>query len=95
MFVTKIQMEERRKQMPVEKSYPATVYVKFSNVESEVQGTPEEIELNIENQNGMMGCFLYVSRLKLGSDEQAAEFVKELKQLDAAIEIVEGRGDVS
>jgi len=91
MFVTKTQIEERRKQMPVEKAYPATVYVRFRNSDGEAQGSPEEIELNLESHNGMLGCFLYISRLKLGSDEQAVEFVKELKQLDAAS--VEGNGN--
>jgi hypothetical protein len=80
--------------LPVVRTYAATVYVKFDNTEREAQGTPDAIELNIENQNGMMSCFLYTSQPKLGSEEQAVVFVKELQQLDTA-EIVEGRGDAA
>jgi hypothetical protein len=92
MFATKIQIEERKSQMPRSRSYPATVYVSFDNADGEAHGVPNAIELSIENKNGVVGCLLYVSQVGFGSDEQAAVFVRELQQLDAIAE-AEGKRD--
>ena len=90
MFVTKNQIEERKAQMPRTRSYPATVYVRYANAESEAQGVPEDIELNIENEQAAVGCYLYISKLdEVGS---ADAFVKELQQLDAIAQS-EGKRD--
>jgi hypothetical protein len=78
MFVTKSQLEERRKLFPRVKSYPATMYVRFENAEHETQCDPETIEIDIEQRGGTVGFFIQAS------DSDAKTLARELQELDQA-----------
>jgi len=84
MFVPKHELEEKIKQAPVLKSYPATVFVRFDNADREAQQDPTHIEVNVEQKGGIVGFFLYRKLFDADQVEQASALVRELQQLDAA-----------